>query len=39
MPGYGDLGNYELLIEAGFTPPVAVQIIDDDRLGTRSICP
>jgi imidazolonepropionase-like amidohydrolase len=27
MPGYGDLRNYELLIEAGFTPPVAVQIM------------
>lgn len=27
MPGYGDLRNYELLIEAGFTAPVAVQIM------------
>ncbi len=27
MPGYGNLRNYELLIEAGFTAPVAVQII------------
>jgi imidazolonepropionase-like amidohydrolase len=27
MPGYGNLRNYELLIEAGFTPPVAVQIM------------
>jgi hypothetical protein len=27
MPGYGDLRNYELLIEAGFTAPAAVQIM------------
>ena len=27
MPGYGDLRNYELLIEAGFSPPQAVQIM------------
>ena len=27
MPGYGNLRNYELLIEAGFTAPVAVQIM------------
>ena len=27
MPGYGDLRNYELLIEAGFSPPEAVQIM------------
>jgi imidazolonepropionase-like amidohydrolase len=27
MPGYGDLRNYELLIEAGFSPPVVVQIM------------
>lgn len=27
IPGYGDLRNYELLIEAGFRPPVAVQIM------------
>ena len=27
MPGYGDLRNYEMLIEAGFTPPAVVQIM------------
>lgn len=27
MPGYGDLRNYEMLIEAGFTPPQVVQIM------------
>jgi hypothetical protein len=27
MPGYGDLRNYELLIEAGFTAPAVVQIM------------
>lgn len=27
MPGYGDLRNYELLREAGFTAPQAVQIM------------
>ena len=27
MPRYGNLRNYELLIEAGFTAPVAVQIM------------
>jgi imidazolonepropionase-like amidohydrolase len=27
IPGYGDLRNYELLIEAGFSPPEAVQIM------------
>ena len=27
LPGYGDLRNYELLIEAGFTPPQVVQIM------------
>lgn len=27
MPGSGDLRNYELLIEAGFTPPQVVQIM------------
>jgi hypothetical protein len=27
MPGYGDLRNYELLIEAGFSPPEVVQIM------------
>lgn len=27
LPGYGDQRNYELLIEAGFTPPQVVQIM------------
>lgn len=27
MPGYGDLRNYEMLIEAGFSPPEVVQIM------------
>lgn len=27
MPGYGDLRNYEMLIEAGFSAPEAVQIM------------
>jgi imidazolonepropionase-like amidohydrolase len=27
LPGYGDQRNYELLIEAGFTPPQAVQVM------------
>jgi imidazolonepropionase-like amidohydrolase len=27
MPGNGNLRNYELLIEAGFTPPAVVQIM------------
>ena len=27
LPGFGDLRNYELLIEAGFTPEEAVQIM------------
>ena len=27
LPGYGDQRNYELLLEAGFTPPQAVQIM------------
>ena len=27
MPGSGNLRNYELLLEAGFTPPMAVQIM------------
>ena len=27
LPGFGDLRNYELLIEAGFTPPQVVQIM------------
>jgi hypothetical protein len=27
LPGYGDLRNYELLIEAGFTPPQVIQIM------------
>src|SRR5262249_42889527 len=43
LPGYGDQRNYELLIEAGFTPPQAVQVISangakvlgvSDQLGT-----
>jgi hypothetical protein len=27
LPGYGDQRNYELLIEAGFTPPQVVQFM------------
>lgn len=27
LPGYGDQRNYELLLEAGFTPPAAIQIM------------
>jgi imidazolonepropionase-like amidohydrolase len=27
LPGFGDLRNYELLIEAGFTPEMAVRIM------------
>jgi imidazolonepropionase-like amidohydrolase len=27
VPGYGDLRNYELLVEAGFTPEEAIQIM------------
>ena len=27
LPGFGDLRNYELLVEAGFTPEQAVQIL------------
>ena len=27
LPGYGDQRNYELLLEAGFTPPEVVQIM------------
>jgi imidazolonepropionase-like amidohydrolase len=27
LPGYGDQRNYELLIEAGFTPVQAIQIL------------
>ena len=27
LPGYGDLRNYELLIEAGFSPPEVVKIM------------
>jgi imidazolonepropionase-like amidohydrolase len=27
LPGFGDQRNYELLIEAGFTPPQVVQIM------------
>lgn len=43
LPGYGDQRNYELLIEAGFTPVEAIQIMTlngakvlriDDRLGS-----
>jgi imidazolonepropionase-like amidohydrolase len=43
LPGFGDQRNYELLIEAGFTPPQVVQIMSlngakilgvQDRLGT-----
>ncbi len=43
LPGYGDQRNYELLVEAGFTPPQAVQVMTlngarilgvSDRLGS-----
>ena len=43
LAGFGDQRNYELLVEAGFTPPQVVQIMTsngakvlgvDDRLGT-----
>jgi hypothetical protein len=43
LPGYGDQRNFELLIEAGFTPVEAIQIMTlngarvlrvDDRLGS-----
>lgn len=43
LAGYGDQRNYELLVEAGFTPPQVVRIMThngarilgvDDRLGT-----
>jgi hypothetical protein len=43
LPGYGDQRNYELLIEAGFTPVEAIRIMTlngakmlsvDDRLGS-----
>ena len=43
MPGYGDLRNYELLIEAGFSAPQVVQIMtlngarilgDERRIGS-----
>jgi imidazolonepropionase-like amidohydrolase len=43
LPGYGDQRNYELLIEAGFSPVEAIQIMTlngarvlrvDDRLGS-----
>ncbi len=43
LPGFGDQRNYELLIEAGFTPVEAIRILSangakvlgiDDRLGT-----
>jgi hypothetical protein len=44
LPGYGDQRNFELLIEAGFTPVEAIQIMTlngarilgvDERLGSR----
>src|SRR2546423_5171320 len=31
LPGYGDQRNYELFIEAGFTPAQAIQIMTSDR--------
>ena len=43
LPGYGDQRNYELLLEAGFTPVEAIRIMSlngakilgvDDRLGS-----
>jgi imidazolonepropionase-like amidohydrolase len=43
LPGFGDQRNYELLIETGFTPEQAIQIMTsngakvlgiDDRVGT-----
>ncbi|MCI0437058.1 MAG: amidohydrolase family protein [Gemmatimonadetes bacterium] len=43
LPGFGDQRNYELLLEAGFTPPQAIRILTlngakvlgvDDRLGS-----
>jgi imidazolonepropionase-like amidohydrolase len=43
LPGFGDQRNFELLIEAGFTPATAIQIMSangakvlgvDDRFGT-----
>jgi imidazolonepropionase-like amidohydrolase len=43
LPGYGDQRNYELLLEAGFTPEEVIQIMTsngakvlglDDRIGT-----
>ena len=46
LPGFGDQRNFELLIEAGFTPVEAVQIMSangakilgiDDRLGTIAV--
>jgi imidazolonepropionase-like amidohydrolase len=27
LPGYGDLRNFELLVEAGFTPEEAIQVM------------
>jgi imidazolonepropionase-like amidohydrolase len=27
LPGFGDLRNYEMLVEAGFTPGVAIQVM------------
>src|SRR5439155_10395119 len=46
LPGFGDQRNYELLVEAGFTPVEAVQIVsangarvlgEQDRYGTVSV--
>jgi hypothetical protein len=46
LPGYGDQRNFELLIEAGFSPVEAIQIMTlngakvlrvDDRLGSVAV--
>jgi imidazolonepropionase-like amidohydrolase len=46
LPGFGDQRNYELLIEAGFTPVEAIRIMslngarilrEDDRLGSIAV--
>ncbi len=46
LPGFGDQRNYELLIEAGFAPGEAIQVMSangakildmDDRLGTIEV--
>ncbi len=46
LPGFGDQRNYDLLIEAGFSPPVALQIMTlngarvlgiDKELGTIAV--